>query len=161
MAKGEHRMQLVGLDALAFEFFREFSRCEYCLKAVGYRQATRDAKPDWNALARQLESVFLAPTAPELVAAVTYFLENPPKKQIVEDGALGWEDRLPDYESQAELLLLLVSRVRNNLFHGGKFNGRWFEPERSEDLLAHGLAILAACTENDELMNEAYNQKAL
>ena len=154
-------MQLEGLDALAFKFFREFSRCEYCLKVVGYREQSRDAKPDWSALARQLEDVFSDPPDPKISVAVKYLLENPPKKQIVDNGSLAWENRLPDCESQAQLILLLVKRVRNNLFHGGKFNGRWLEPGRSEELLKQGLVILEACIENDGLMNEAYNQKAI
>ena len=153
--------QRIEMDALAFDFFREFARCEYCLKAIGMRKADRNAKADWSALAAQLSDVIEAPDSRELAAAVKYFLEHPPKKQVVEDGVLAWDDSLPDHKSQADLLLLLVCRVRNNLFHGGKFNGRWFEPERSEELLKHGLAILAACINRHEMMKEAYEQNAI
>ena len=32
--------------------------------------------------------------------------------------------------------------MRNNLYHGAKFNGTWFDPQRSERLLGHGLVVL-------------------
>jgi len=59
---------------------------------------------------------------------------------------------------QSDLVLQYVRRVRNNLFHGGKFNGRWFEPERSAELLIHCLTILNACLEVSPEVGEAYRQ---
>ncbi|MBK0795138.1 hypothetical protein GZV14_28120, partial [Escherichia coli O25b:H4-ST131] len=59
----------------------------------------------------------------------------------IEDDSLVWDDSLPQEKDLAKFLFLLIRRVRNNLFHGGKFNGKWFEPERSEALLQHGLVI--------------------
>lgn len=75
------------LDDLGYEFFREFARYEYCLKAI---------------------------------------------------------------------VLLLICRVRNNLFHGGKFNGRWFEPQRSEELMRYALIILRACGQSHDKVSNAY-----
>ena len=66
-----------------------------------------------------------------------------------------------NHKHQAELVLRLVCRVRNNLFHGGKFNGHWFEPQRSDELLSHALVILAACVSNHEKVHDAYAQKAV
>ncbi|MDR3370394.1 hypothetical protein [Rhodoferax sp.] len=151
------------LDELAFEFFREFSRCEYCLKVVGLREANRkDPTADWGAFANGVRAVLETPGSTELKVAIRYFVEHPPKKQIAgSDGLLDWKDVLPDHKHQAELILRLVCRVRNNLFHGGKFNGHWFEPQRSDDLLRHALVILAACISNHEAVQEAYAQKAV
>jgi hypothetical protein len=128
---------------------------------VGLRENTRDVKADWGAFAAEVRNILDAPNAADLDTAVKYFVEHPPKKQVVQDGMLAWDDRLPDHKSKAELVLRLVCRVRNNLFHGGKFNGHWFEPQRSEDLLTHGLVVLKACVENHKLVNEAYAQKAV
>ena len=150
------------IDELAFEFFREFSRCEYCLKVVGLRKSNRSGpKADWSAFATEVRDVFETPGSTELKAAVQYYVEHPPKKQIERDGLLDWADVPPDHQHQAELVLLLVCRVLNNLFHGGKFNDHWFEPQRSEELLRHALVILEACISNHKMVHEAYEQKAI
>lgn len=144
------------LDALAWAFFQEFARCEYCLKAVGLREVgRRDPTADWGAFAAAIRRVLDEPE-PSLASAVSYYLNNPPKRQAVVDGNLSWVESVPDHASQAELLLRLVCRVRNNLFHGGKFNGHWFEPQRSEELLRHGIQILRAAVASHEQVREAY-----
>ena len=144
------------LEMLAFNFFREFARYEYCLKATGLREDSREAKASWGKYAAEVTQVIDAPRTQELKSAIAYFIEHPPKKQTVKDGALYWDDTLPDYHSKAELILRLVCRVRNNLFHGGKFNGHWFEPQRSEYLMQHALVILAECGQSHAKVNEAY-----
>jgi hypothetical protein len=149
-------------DGFAFEFFREFARCEYCLKAVGLREPNRkDPTADWGAFAGAVQQAFETPPSQDFANAVAYYLEKPPKKQVVQDGVLGWKVVAPDHENQAELVLRLVCRVRNNLFHGGKFNGHWFEPERSEELLRHGLVILHAVVGAHPAVQEAYTNKAV
>ena len=157
------RLTSPNLDALAFEFFREFARCEYCLKVVGLREPNRrDPTADWGAFASEIRPTLEGPHAAKLQASVQYYIDHPPKKQIQQaDGLLGWSDVLPDHKHQAELILRLVCRVRNNLFHGGKFNGHWFEPQCSEDLLSHALVILNACVESHQAVRDAYAQKAV
>lgn len=149
-------MEAADLEGLAFKFFREFARYEYCLKATGLREDSRTAKASWSKYAAEVTHVIDTPQAKGLENAITYFTDHPPKKQIVKDGVLDWDETLPNHQSKAELILLLVCRVRNNLFHGGKFNGRWFEPQRSEDLMRHALVILGACAESHANVREAY-----
>jgi hypothetical protein len=84
-------------------------------------------------------------------------LENPPKKQVVASDGLGWRESPPTGLPEAEKILLYVRRVRNNLFHGGKFNGKWFAPERSGELIKHCLIILDACRDAEKDVKEAYN----
>lgn len=151
------------LNELAFEFFREFARCEHCLKVVGLREPKhRDPTADWGAFANEVRSVLETPSPAELKAAVQYYVEHPPKKQIERtDGILDWKEVLPNHKHQSELVLRLVCRVRNNLFHGGKFNGHWFEPQRSEELMKYALVILKACVAAHPKVQEAYAQKAV
>ncbi len=144
-------------EHLACEFFREFSRYEYCLKAAGLREDARGAKASWEKYAAEVTRVIDAPQSKDVVDAIDYFIVNPPKKQIINDGALDWDKTLPDHKNKAELVFLLICRVRNNLFHGGKFNGRWFEPQRSEELLKHALVILRECAKNHPGVREAYS----
>jgi hypothetical protein len=106
-----------------------------------------------------VKGIFNVPSSPEVACAINYYLTKPPKKQVVLNGNLDWEESKPDHKNQAELILRLVCRVRNNLFHGGKFNNRWFEPQRSEELLSNGLVILRAAIAANEKVRDAYAQK--
>lgn len=75
---------------------------------------------------------------------------------MIKNGLIAWDDSRPQTDSRADELLIYVRRVRNNLFHGGKFNGHWFEPERSEPLLRYSIAILDACIREIPEIYEAY-----
>lgn len=144
------------LDKLCYEFFREFARYEYCLKAIGLYHNTKNAKANWDKYAKQVEKVFDNPDNPDLIDAINYYMDSPPKKQIIKDGVLSWDDSLPQEDSTAIKTFILIRRVRNNLFHGGKFNGEWFQPERSEILIMHALTILRACAQSHSNVSKAY-----
>lgn len=149
------------MDALGFDFFREFARSEYCMKAVGLRDLKRkDPTADWGAFAAELSDLLSDPSPGELADAVAYYRRNPPLKQVLQNDLLAWDNVIPEHKSETELILRLVCRVRNNLFHGGKFNGDWFAPERSDDLLRHGLTILRAAIAAHPRMKDAYDNKA-
>ncbi|SDJ11297.1 hypothetical protein [Pseudomonas abietaniphila] len=148
------------LDLLAFEFFREFARCEYCLKISGFLTGSpRAPKANWTTFAQSIEQLFNEP-GEQLADAIGYYLEHPPKKQIVGEEGLTWEQELPNHANVADLVLKLVCRVRNNLFHGGKFNGHWFEPQRSDDLLRAGLIILRSAISASPQVSQAYAGRA-
>jgi hypothetical protein len=147
------------LNRLALELFKTFSRMEYSLKAAGFHCGEGDAKADWTGFALTIEALLSNPNTEELREAIKHLLHNPPKKQIVKNGLLVWSDKPPNAKSNADLILLYVRRVRNNLFHGGKFNGHWFAPERSRELLRSSLIILKACLESAPQVAAAYNSK--
>lgn len=154
-------MTAVMLNDLACKFFREFARYEYCLKATGLREGTQSVKASWSKYAAEVTHVIDAPQSQDLVAAISYFSDHPPKKKIVKDGVLDWDETLSDHKSKAELILLFICRVRNNLFHGGKFNGRWFELQRSDEFMRHALVILRSCAQSHGKVSEAYADSAL
>lgn len=141
------------LDKLAIELFRKFARIEYALKAAGFHNGEGKASADWNKFACSVKGLLEHDST--IAEAVKYMKEQPPKMQVVRDGLLKWEVAAPDASDTHELLLC-VRRVRNNLFHGGKFNEHWFEPERSVPLLRHSLSILDACLRSSQQLNEAF-----
>lgn len=145
------------LDRLAADLFRTFARFEYALKAAGFHNGDGAAQPNWRSFAEPVPGLFDNPVDTELVEAVDYILTHPPKKQVVTGGALDWSSDAPQTDLQSDRVLIYVRRVRNNLFHGGKFNGRWFEPQRSESLLRHSLTILQACLDASEEVRQAFN----
>lgn len=146
------------LFQLAAVFFREFSRMEYALKATSYMEANRNvAKPDWEKFSRAIHSDMVNLDLDEYQSAKETLLKTPPKKQINENGKIGWSSVPPDSRCESELLIKYVCRVRNNLFHGGKFNGHWFEPERSKALIEASIVVLRACRHVCDEVNDAYN----
>ena len=130
---------------LASELFRVFAQFEYCLKVTGYCVAGpgNAANPDWTRFARELPPLTEQAGA-DVAVAIAYMLGHPPKKQVYVDDVLQWRIVAPQAQNENDLIFLYVRRVRNNLFHGGKFNGRFFDPERSRELLEYSKVKLQA-----------------
>lgn len=145
------------LHILAAEFFREFSRTEYALKATGFNNGDGPAKANWSQFARSIEGLIAAPPTPELREAIAFLFQEPPKKQFIENDLIQWRVVPPNTGSRADDLFHYIRRVRNNLFHGGKFNGHWFAPERSERLIQAGLVVLRAAVEVEPNVSAAYH----
>ena len=147
------------LDALAHALFRQFSRMEYALKAAGrLANPDGDAKANWTRFASEIDEEFtqLVARDDELRHAVGYIEGHPPKKQIVSNNVLSWSTAAPSANTSTGAIMLYVARVRNNLFHGGKFCGRWLDPERSEELLRACLTVLDRCLALSPEVREAY-----
>jgi len=141
------------LNQSAIQLFWKFARIEYALKATKFHYGDGDARPNWNKFASSVRGVL--ENDPAIAVAIKYMSEKPPKKQIILNDYLQWEDVTPN-ASKTHEILSCVLRVRNNLFHGGKFNGRWFKPERSKELLLHSLSILDACLLASPRVKEAF-----
>lgn len=147
------------LDDAAIEMFWLFSRMEYALKAAGYLvEHTTDAKANWSKFAADIDQRFREMVAEDaaLADAVAYFQGDPPKKQVVIDGQITWSGVLPEANSETGVTLLLVSRVRNNLFHGGKFGARWVDPPRSKALVPRALTILRSSLKSSPAVEAAF-----
>ena len=145
------------LNRLATDLFRTFARFEYALKAAGFHNGNGGAEANWRDFAVSVSAHFDDPQDEGFKEAIAYILEHPPNKQLVEDGELIWDAVVPQTDLHSDRVLIYVRRVRNNLFHGGKFNGHWFEPQRSAELLRHSLTILNACLAASDRVNEAYH----
>ena len=129
-----------------------FSRFEFALKSVGYMKPQGKLKksgmhagvgPDWKEFATVTEMEFYQSIPKEVAMAIDCFKARPPMLQVgasdwVQDGATANRDSLA-------WLLFMVGRVRNNLFHGGKYPFAFVEPSRDAELLEHSLTILRHC----------------
>lgn len=131
------------LDQLAFHFFKLFAQYESTLKEQGFFQADKSGNVivDWDRFSNEVVGKGFKAELGELAPAAEYILDFPPKRQIVDNGKVVWAD-VPATEKSVQILFSHICRVRNNLFHGAKFNGSWFDPDRSELLLTHSLSIL-------------------
>jgi len=131
------------LDQIAFRFFKLFARFEATLKERDfYRVESGKIVVDWDRFANEIAGPnFLADLGNNANSAI-YILNEPPKKQGPNaQNRIVWLDVSADDQS-VQALFGHIRRMRNNLYHGGKFNGTWFDPERNEMLLGHGLVVL-------------------
>jgi hypothetical protein len=133
---------------LTLEFLAIFARFEFALKKAGYAQGD-DSKvsPDWDSFARDVAKLDAAALAPVLNGC-QYLQQHPPKKQVLQNGALQWVARQGTSGSAIGDVLLSVRTVRNNVFHGGKFpDGVITDPLRDEQLIRDCLAVLKGLLE--------------
>ena len=137
-----------GLDAeLILEFFLVFSRFEYAIKSAGLLNPARArAEADWDALADRIADGN-APEVERLKAAGEYLLAEPPKRQDRDGNMLKWTPVPSDRDRPVHSILGSVRRVRNNLFHGGKYDEMGRLNDRNERLVTSSLAVLDAALE--------------
>jgi hypothetical protein len=107
----------------------------------------------WGKFSSQYHPTHLPSEIPALSEAWSYFVANPPRKQLLKDGVLDWSDPW-HRKGEPELTWLcdVLKVVRNNLFHGGKFllpTGPIGEPARNKHLLQHGLKVFAILIDFD------------
>ncbi len=141
-------------------FFTLFSRFEYAMKATGVRQARKSGavEADWSQLANDVGSDLMAMPEQNIEEARTYLLQQPPKRQDLEGDQLVWSDVQANQGSDAKDLFVYICRVRNNLFHGGKFRGRYLaDPERSSKLIESSTVILGAVLRLRPQLGEAFH----
>ncbi len=75
-----------------------------------------------------------------LSEAVARLLRDPPKKQHRD---LAWRDVPAEGDAHgANNVLLVVRRVRNNLFHGGKAKRQSVDGKRDDQLVGDALLVL-------------------
>ncbi len=131
------------LDQLAFSFFKLFARYESSLKERGFFQS-RNGKilVDWDRFANEVVGGNFMEELGDKAENAQYILSEPPKRQVINEASqIVWQE-VSNQERSVQTLFGHISRVRNNLYHGAKFNGTWFDPERSKALLGASLEVL-------------------
>jgi hypothetical protein len=160
----------IGLDReLLLEFFLTFARFEFALKTSGFATSRGGpasfAEPDWRCFAETLD-LTTACLDSACADAVDFLSLSPPWREVLLTGTqeLAWDMNTGFAEVATVVeLLVLVRRVRNNLFHGGKFTDLALasERERNELLLRHSLAILHRCLELSPAVETSFDQAML
>lgn len=131
---------------LIFDFFVIFSKTEYSLKMCGFHNGEGEAQANWDKFANSLNASFDKTANQELQKSIDYLLKHPPQKQRVSAGQLQWQESQPTNIQEIKLLLIYLRRVRNNLFHGGKYIGNVLEnPPRTKKLIESSIKILRYC----------------
>ena len=157
---------------LLLNFSLTFSCFEFALKSFGlYKPPGRNddpntgyrAEPDWDNFARRLSGRFQMASSPQLAEACQYLLLNPPWREVVANGALMWDTAAEsDALSDVEKLIRYIRRVRNNLFHGGKFSTfPVSDRRRNAELMEYSLIVLAECLRLSDAVRAEYETATL
>ena len=145
----EFHNQLDSSATEVFDFFICFSKFECALKQAGYyhwNERHKKLSPDWKTFTKDIASEFDKDSERReriLDEAIKYFQDHPPQKQTRKEGQVDWKDVPYDNGPLLEWLVDAIKRVRNNLFHGGKYPySDLQEPARNPSLLNYSLTIL-------------------
>lgn len=158
------------LDPSVVRFFVSFSRLEYALKRAGYvnsRSSNGAAEVDWNRFAKKRSKAFddahKNGEDSDLTNAVRFMRTDPPRKLVLIDQnneeQLYWKRSAPSGED-LEGLLLLIRRVRNNLFHGEKPETSVGGDRRGLELLDASQHIVDACIQLDPPVKRYFERYA-
>lgn len=145
---------------VVFEFILAFSRFEFALKrAQFFKKNQEDAEVDWN----RVKNEFTAKASDEVKRKIsedgTYIWGHPPKKQIIEKNRLDWKPA-PERSGSIREAIEALQRIRNNLFHGGKWpDGPEYTPERDLNLISTGLHMLNQLVEVDESVRGFFHER--
>lgn len=132
------------LDNLAFRFFKLFAQYESTMKERDFFKVENNDQilVDWDRFAKEVVGRNFRNDLGEHASAADYILQNPPMRQAVNtERKIVWKE-VPNNDKSVQMLFSHIRRVRNNLFHGAKFNDTWFAPERSKRLLENSLLVL-------------------
>jgi hypothetical protein len=144
---------------IIYQFFFSFSRAEYALKASSFLTYDKGVKADWDKFIDDIKYKFNGNKTEELKIAIEYIKNNPPKKQVIENGLLGWEQSNNNYDHLVKFLNVMIRRVRNNLFHGGKLQTGFTEDaSRDLELIKSAQIILKEMIELNDEVKHYYNQ---
>lgn len=136
------------LRDLIFRFFYRFSRFEFALKKADFlRDHTPGARadPGWPDFVDQFHAEY------ELCEAAKGLIEANPKREIVgPDGHSLTFKNVSAGANDLDHVVTLARTVRNNLFHGGKYDSEgWDSPARVRKLVELSIRVL------DELADRA------
>ena len=143
----------------AARFFFLFSRAEYALKRAGFlRRDRQDAQASWQEFADVLSDKFFIAMKEDSEARELFL--RPPRLQIrLSNGELGWSPAEPDFPCEPEgirKLITYVTRVRNNIFHGGKTP---YDTTRDDALIRAATFVLkSAIAQGPEEIGRAFRE---
>lgn len=146
---------------LIVEFFVTFSRFECALKSSQFVSGDNErAWPNWEQFVASIRPAFDKNHSPELRNAFDYILNHRPRIQMVQGNQLGWRDReFQTNEPEINRVGLSIRDVRNNLFHGGKFQGNFQQDvSRNYILLKNSIIVLNDWLRLSDIVRNNYLQ---
>lgn len=116
--------------------------------------------PAWDRFANYVHERFTQLENEYLASSVKFLLEQPPRKQVLQNGRLEFiKQEIEHGQRSTQQLLKMVRTVRNNLFHGGKYSPDGeVEQGRNEQLVTASLDVLKQCRLLHEEVSSSYER---
>lgn len=146
------------LPPLANQLFRIFARFEFALKMAGFvRMKGRNVEICWDQFANSepIGTAFFSFVKAEQICPT--ILSAPPKADRFENGQYGFVEHASPILCAQDLFGAL-RRVRNNLFHGGKYFDD--DARRNRRLVREAIAILLLAAERHPEVNFFFEGRA-
>lgn len=146
---------------LIIEFFIIFSRFECALKASGFHNENNGrVTANWDTFVASIREEFDSERTDTLKSAVDYLTQHPPKVQAINGNSLVWNERnFNQNEPIVNRLCLSIRDIRNNLFHGGKFQGNYQEDvSRNYKLLKSSIVVLNEWLRLNDIVKDNFLQ---
>ena len=123
------------LEKRAFEFFFRFSKFEYALKMGGYLKSKKigsNAEPNWDDFVKKHFGGFKVSVESKKLIELA-----PMRQKIATEDRLEWKAvGLENDPTELGKVVRYLKAVRNNLFHGGKFDeNKWEDNKRNRELI--------------------------
>ncbi|HBW1386498.1 TPA: hypothetical protein MEH29_004460 [Klebsiella pneumoniae] len=136
------------------EFSGLIARIEYALLLTGHvSKKTAWLQADWVGFAESMSGKLLSQGSKKLQESVKLLSEEPPNQYLAN---YNWEPRAYKKGLSADSLAILAAKdVRNNLFHGIKFNNP--DLHRNNDLIDAAYIVLRGCLMANVQLNEFYS----
>lgn len=144
-----------------FRFFALFSRWECALKRYFPKRGQYgEAQSDWEKFADEVAGGMAGINSPSYEEARAHLLNSPPHRQHFENNQVTWQPNPKrSDETDTRYLLRVVRDVRNNLFHGGKYqDGPVHELARDRRLIDAASAVLEACVDLDARIRIVFDE---
>lgn len=144
---------------LVLDFVVAFAKFENCAKTLRLiEDNTSRPVVSWQKVSLRIDGAFQRKVQSDeaLRQLVEWLKREPPQKQVIVDGRPGFRSVFPSGQNDTEVLLVLVARIRNNLFHGSKGFER-DDAVRDEDLLTAGLKLIHEFVASDSGLEEHFN----
>lgn len=136
------------------EFFGLISRIEYAVMLLGFTHPKKDEMSvDWIEFAKSMDGKLTALELTEVTSSVDYLAGNPPLTLLK---TVEWVHRGYKGDLSVDTLAILGAKdVRNNLFHGIKYNNP--DHARNNELLVAAIVVLTACLRANSELNAYFN----
>lgn len=136
------------------EFFGLISRMEYAVTLTGYKNTrSKQMKVDWMGFAKAMNGKLINLGSLSVSYAIHYLVTNPPKEFLSD---MTWGTRNYDTDLSIDARAILAAKdVRNNLFHGMKYENP--ERHRNNELLAAAITVFKACINADNELKIYFN----
>jgi hypothetical protein len=146
------------LPARSDELFRIYSRFEFALKMARYCKLNGKAvEVEWDRFANNRmigQDFFNHIRKANICPTLTL---DPPKLETITNGLWGFAGQAKKPRCSQDLFGL-IRRVRNNLFHGGKYFGD--NTERDALLVSEAISVLLLAAEWDNEINFFFEGRA-